>query len=54
LVWQSLGYNYDESQGKWDNSQVGEDWRREYPQPPDFIANRPPTVKLTRINLARK
>ncbi|MCE2664934.1 MAG: DUF1823 family protein [Microcystis sp. 53602_E8] len=35
-------------QGKWDNSQVEEDWRCEYPQPPDFIANRPPTVKLTR------
>ena len=48
LVWQSLGYRYDESQGKWDNSQVEEDWRGEYPQPPDFIANRPPTVKLTR------
>ncbi len=37
LVWQSLGYRYDESQGKWDNSQVEEDWRGEYPQPPDFI-----------------
>jgi len=33
LVWQSLGYRYDESQGKWDNSQVEEDWRREYPNP---------------------
>ena len=53
LVWQSLGYRYDESQGKWDNSQVEEDWRREYPEPPDFIANRPPTVKLT-LDLARK
>jgi hypothetical protein len=48
LVWQTLGYRYDESQGKWDNSQVEEDWRCEYPEPPDFIANRPPTVKLTR------
>ena len=48
LVWQTLGYRYDESQGKWDNSQVEEDWRGEYPQPPDFIGNRPPTVKLTR------
>ena len=23
-------------------------WRSQYPEPPDFIANRPPTVKLTR------
>ena len=48
LVWHCLGYRYDEATQKWDISGVPEDWREEYPEPPDFIANRPPTVKLTR------
>lgn len=48
LVWHYLGYRYDQESQSWDNSQVAEDWRNEYPQPPDFIVNRPPTVKLTR------
>lgn len=48
LVWYYLGYRYNESTKTWDNSKVAQDWRQEYPQPPDFIANRPPTVKLTR------
>ena len=48
LVWHCLGYRYDESTQQWDTSQVPEDWREEYPEPPDFIAHRPPTVKLTR------
>ncbi|MEM9924041.1 MAG: DUF1823 family protein [Cyanobacteria bacterium P01_D01_bin.50] len=48
LVWHYLGYRYDESASKWDVSNVSEDWRSQYPEPPDFIANRPPTVKLTR------
>lgn len=48
LVWHYLGYRYDESTGKWDITNVSEEWRLEYPEPPDFIANRPPTVKLTR------
>lgn len=48
LVWHYLGYRYNEDEQTWDNSQVQEDWREEYPQPPDFIAHRPPTVKLTR------
>jgi hypothetical protein len=48
LLWQSLGYRWDESQQRWDNRQVAEEWRVEYPEPPDFIENRPPTVKLTR------
>ncbi len=48
LVWHYLGYRYDESTGKWDASNVSEEWLTEYPEPPDFIANRPPTVKLTR------
>ncbi len=48
LVWHYLGYRYDETSQTWDNSAVAEDWRTAYPEPPDFIANRPPTVKLTR------
>jgi len=48
LVWHYLGYRYDASTQKWDISNVSEDWLQEYPEPPDFIANRPPTVKLTR------
>ena len=48
IVWHYLGYRYDETTNSWDNSQVAEQWREDYPEPPDFIANRPPTVKLTR------
>jgi hypothetical protein len=48
LVWYYLGYRYDQGDRSWDNTQVAPDWREEYPEPPDFIANRPPTVKLTR------
>lgn len=48
LVWHCLGYRYNESEQKWDNSQVAEDWRQEYPEPPDLIEHRPPAVKLTR------
>lgn len=48
LVWHYLGYRYDETAGKWDNSLVSPEWSQEYPEPPDFIENRPPTVKLTR------
>ncbi|MBW4521965.1 MAG: DUF1823 family protein [Scytolyngbya sp. HA4215-MV1] len=48
LVWVSLGYRQDPTTGQWDNAAVPEDWREAYPEPPDFIANRPPTVKLTR------
>lgn len=48
LVWQALGYRYDEAQQQWDNGAVPEDWRSDYPEPPDFIASRPATVKLTR------
>ncbi len=48
LVAYYLGYRYDTETQTWDNQQVEEDWRNEYPEPPDFIANRPPTVKLTR------
>ncbi len=48
LVWQCLGYRYDTAANQWDASELLPEWRDEYPQPPDFIANRPPTVKLTR------
>lgn len=47
LVWQCLGYNDDA--GEWRGTdQVEASWRETYPEPPDFIANRPATVKLTR------
>ena len=45
LVWHCLGYRYTE---KWDTSTVDPEWREAYPEPPDFIASRPATVKLTR------
>jgi hypothetical protein len=48
LLWHCLGYRYDADQDRWDNTQVDPAWRQEYPEPPDFIAERPPTVKLTR------
>lgn len=48
LVWHYLGYRYDEITKQWDTSKVLPEWRDEYPEPPDFIENRPPTVKLTR------
>ena len=48
LVWYYLGYRYDQTTQTWDLSQVIDDWSEKYPEPPDFIANRPPTVKLTR------
>jgi hypothetical protein len=48
LVWDALGYRYDDINQRWDVSQVAPEWKQEYPDPPDFIADRPPTVKLTR------
>ena len=48
MVWYYLGYRYDADNNQWDSSQVDASWREEYPEPPDFIENRPPTVKLTR------
>lgn len=48
LVWHQLGYRYDEASQSWDTSLVAADWQEAYPEPPDFIENRPPTVKLTR------
>jgi Domain of unknown function (DUF1823) len=46
LVWQCLGYRFHD--GQWDTTAVEPDWREDYPEPPDFIASRPATVKLTR------
>ncbi|MGI8501438.1 MAG: DUF1823 family protein [Hassallia sp.] len=48
LVWHYLGYRYNEITGQWDTSKVLAEWQDEYPEPPNFIENRPPTVKLTR------
>lgn len=48
LVWYYLGYRYDQETAQWHNAAVPPDWREIYPEPPDFIADRPPTVKLTR------
>lgn len=48
LIWNYLGYRYDALSDKWDATGVAPEWRDEYPEPPDFIAHRPPTVKLTR------
>ncbi|MCY7277090.1 MAG: DUF1823 family protein [Phormidesmis sp. CAN_BIN44] len=45
LVWRSLGYRHVET---WTSEGVDPGWREAYPQPPDFIANRPAVVKLTR------
>lgn len=48
LVWHYLGYRYDTTSGEWDTTEVPEQWRSEYPEPPNFIESRPATVKLTR------
>jgi hypothetical protein len=48
LVGYYLGYRYNDTEKKWDNSEVSQQWKSEYPEPPDFIENRPSTVKLTR------
>jgi hypothetical protein len=48
LVAYYLGYRYDSVAETWDNTNVSDSWKEEYPEPPDFIENRPPTVKLTR------
>jgi Domain of unknown function (DUF1823) len=48
LLWHYLGYRYDREADSWDLSQVAPEWQGIYPTPPDFIASRPATVKLTR------
>ena len=48
LVWQTLGYQYDDRAQQWDATQADARWQADYPSPPDFIESRPATVKLTR------
>ncbi|MDS3861298.1 DUF1823 family protein [Thermosynechococcaceae cyanobacterium BACA0444] len=48
LVWQTLGYQWDENNQAWDLSHVSPEWQENYPEPPNFIESRPATVKLTR------
>lgn len=48
ILWHYLGYRYNRVEGSWDISQVASEWLSAYPTPPDFIASRAATVKLTR------
>ena len=48
ILWHYLGYRYHRSEQSWDLSLVAPEWQATYPTPPDFIASRPATVKLTR------
>ncbi|HCF28081.1 MAG TPA: DUF1823 domain-containing protein [Cyanobacteria bacterium UBA11049] len=48
LVWQCLGYSYEQQTNSWNATDARSEWRDEYPEPPDFIDSRPATVKLTR------
>jgi Domain of unknown function (DUF1823) len=47
ILWHYLGYRYHSIEQTWDLTQVAPEWQ-DYPTPPDFIASRPATVKLTR------
>ncbi len=56
ILWHYLGYRYvtgaslEENRigHTWNVDRVDPDWVTAYPTPPDFIASRPATVKLTR------
>jgi Domain of unknown function (DUF1823) len=48
LVWQTLGYQYDDRTQQWDSTHAEPSWQIDYPLPPDFVESRPATVKLTR------
>ncbi len=48
LLWQALGYHFDQTTQTWNTSNVSAKWLADYPQPPDFIAGRPASVQLTR------
>ena len=48
MLWHYLGYRYHPVENTWDLSRVAPEWQDVYPTPPDFIASRPATVKLTR------
>jgi hypothetical protein len=48
LIWPRLGYQQDGS-GRWSaGPETGEAWRQSFPVEPQFIAERPPSVALTR------
>ena len=48
LIWPRLGYELDGS-GRWSaGPAVGSSWRESFPIEPQFIAERPASVKLTR------
>ena len=48
LLWDCLGYRYDETTQQWQTDEVDLSWRETYPEPPNFIESRPATVQLTR------
>ncbi len=48
ILWHYLGYRYHLVDRTWDLSLVDPAWQEVYRTPPDFIASRPATVKLTR------
>ncbi|MFM7530490.1 MAG: DUF1823 family protein [Nodosilinea sp.] len=48
LVWYQLGYRYDAEGDHWGSDGVAPAWAENYPDPPDFIASRPATIKLSR------
>ena len=48
ILWHYIGYRYHSAENSWEVSQVAPEWLSVYPTPPDFIASRPATVKLTR------
>ncbi len=48
ILWHYLGYRYEVNGHTWNVDLVAPEWVETYPTPPDFIASRPATVKLTR------
>jgi Domain of unknown function (DUF1823) len=47
LVWYYLGYRYNDAESCWEPT-YAEDWRQDFPVPPDFFDSRPAAMKLTR------
>jgi hypothetical protein len=48
IIWYYLGYRYNLATHEWETAEVPAEWLDDYPKPPDFVENRPATVKLTR------
>jgi hypothetical protein len=48
LVWYQLGYRYQAAGDRWASDGVDPAWSASYPEPPNFIASRPATIKLSR------